>query len=125
MDPLTLALIMGSTGLVKSQLIDKPKEDRQRKLASETQRYAPWTGLKAGEIQEADPFGSSLNYGMTGASLGQNMQNQEANNKLQAAQLKWFNQNGGGAGQDGLTQDQLNGMGGMNYGNSPRNPWSL
>ena len=60
--------------LFLSAIIDKPKEDRQRKLAAETQRYSPWTGLEAGSIQEADPFGTALQFGMTGASMGAGMQ---------------------------------------------------
>jgi hypothetical protein len=71
MDPLTMGLIMGGIGLGKSILIDKPKEERQRKLAAETQRYSPWTGLKAGGIQEADPFGSALSMGTSGAMMAQ------------------------------------------------------
>lgn len=82
MGPLALLAIGAAMGLAKSELVDRPKEKRQRKLAAETQRLSPWTGLQAGQIQEADPFGSALSFGMTGASLGQNMQAAEANQKI-------------------------------------------
>lgn len=59
------------TGVAKSELVDRPKEDRQRKLAAATQRYSPWTGLKAQPVQEADPFGSALQGGMAGATFAQ------------------------------------------------------
>lgn len=64
-----LPVWMALAGVAKSELIDKPKEERQRKLAAETQRYSPWTGLKANAIQEADPFGTALQFGATGASM--------------------------------------------------------
>lgn len=78
MDPLTLAAILGGTGLLKSIGPDKWKEDRQRELASQTQRYSPWTHLQAGDIQEADPLSATIQGGVQGAALGQNYQNNEA-----------------------------------------------
>lgn len=73
MDPLTLALIGGGAGLLKSELLDRPKEERQRKQAAITARWSPWTGMAPGQIQEADPFGSALQGGLTGAMIGQNI----------------------------------------------------
>lgn len=78
MDPITMMLIGSAVGLGKSALIDKPKEDSERKLAAETQRYSPWTGLKANAITKADPFGSALKYGATGAQIGNSLSNDEA-----------------------------------------------
>lgn len=69
-------------GVAKSEFIDKPKEERQRKLAGETQRYSPWTGMQAGGIQEADALGSALSFGMTGAQVKGGMDQQEINKKL-------------------------------------------
>jgi hypothetical protein len=71
-----------AAGLLKSQLIDRQKEDRDRKLAAETQRLSPWTGLKAGPIKEADPVGSTLAFGATGMQGKANMEQQELNKKL-------------------------------------------
>jgi hypothetical protein len=62
--------IGAAVGLTKAYAVDAPKEARQRKLAAATQRYSPWTGLKAGSVQEADPFGSTLQGGMAGATYG-------------------------------------------------------
>lgn len=78
--------IGGGSMLLKSELIDAPKAERQRKLAAETQRYSPWTGLKANPVQEADPFGSTLQGAAAGASAGSQM-------KLQNAQADWLNKN--------------------------------
>lgn len=65
-----LPLAMGAAGLLKGQLIDKPRERRDRTLAAETQRYSPWTGLRANPVREADPFGSMLQGGMAGLQMG-------------------------------------------------------
>lgn len=71
--PLLIAAIMAAAGAVKGMTVDKNKEDRERKLAAETQRYSPWTGLKAGEIHQADPLGNAIQGGLSGYSFGQNM----------------------------------------------------
>lgn len=73
---------MAVAGLAKSQLVDKPKEERQRKLAGETQRLSPWTHMQANPIQEADPFGSALQFGATGASMQQGYQNAQTQKAL-------------------------------------------
>lgn len=100
MDPLTLALIMGGTGLAKGATIDRWKEDRQRNLAANTQRYSPWTGLRAGPIEEADPFGSAMQGGVQGYALGQNIEAAEAGKKLTEAQTAYLQAMNGGQKQD-------------------------
>jgi hypothetical protein len=67
---------------------DMGKESRQRQLAASTQRYSPWTGLKANEIEEANPIGT-LAQGY-GAYLGQT-QNNDSNalkKQLMQAQIR-------------------------------------
>jgi hypothetical protein len=75
MDPITIGLL---AGLGKSMLVDQPKEQRQRKLASQTQLYSPWTGLKAQPVQDADTFGSAL-QGVTAGAMYK--QGQQANDR--------------------------------------------
>lgn len=102
MDPVTMSLILGGTGLVKGMTVDKWKEDRDRWLASQTQRYSPWTGLRAGEIKEADPFGNTMQGAFSGMAQGQKMQEADAGQKLMEAQTKYYNGlNGGGIGMEG------------------------
>lgn len=91
--PFTALAIGAGVGLLKSELVDRPKEQRQRALAAATQRYSPWTGLKANPIQEADPVGSALTYGSTGAQMGANMQDSAAKNNLMSAQSQWLKNN--------------------------------
>jgi hypothetical protein len=76
--PFPLWAAMALAGAAKAELVDRPKEKRQRDLAVATTKYSPWTGLKAGPIQEADPFGSALNWGTTGAIMKNNMDMNDA-----------------------------------------------
>jgi hypothetical protein len=91
-----LPLAIGAgVGLLKSAIVDGPRAARQRKLAADTQRLSPWTGLKANDVQEVDPVGSALSFGATGAQLGTGLENAAAQTDLTQAQAKWFNQAGG------------------------------
>lgn len=91
--PFTALAIGAGAGLLKSELVDQPREQRQRTLAAATQRYSPWTGLKANPIQEADPVGSALSYGSAGAQMGVNMQDSQAKTNLMNQQSQWLKQN--------------------------------
>lgn len=71
MDPLTLLAIGSALGLAKSEFSDRPKAERQRKLAATTAKWSPWTGMQPVMPQEPDPLGSAVKYGLTGAVLGQ------------------------------------------------------
>lgn len=109
-------------GLLKSLAIDAPKEARQRKVAAATQRYSPWTGLQAQPVQEADPFGSALQFGATGAMLGQGIQNADATKNLQDAMAKYYGQGGLGSYGNYYAGLQSPGLGvDMSYLNTPKN----
>lgn len=56
-------------GAVKHFAFDAPKERRQRRLAAETTRYSPWTGLKAQPVEEADFLQTMMNAGLIGGAL--------------------------------------------------------
>lgn len=85
------AAIGAGVGLTKAIAIDKPKENRQRKLAAETIRYSPWTHMQAGPIQEADPLGSTLAFGMTGAQMQQGHQAFQSDQALKGAYTSALN----------------------------------
>jgi hypothetical protein len=80
--PLTALAIGAGAGVLKSEIVDRPKEARQRKLAAETARYSPWTGMQPQGVQEADPLGSALAFGGAGSQLGAAMQQQALNQKI-------------------------------------------
>lgn len=67
---LTGLAIAAALALAKDQIVDKPKEARQRKLAAETQRLSPWTNMRAAPIKESDTIGTAIQYGATGAAMG-------------------------------------------------------
>jgi len=49
-------------------------EDSDRKLAAETQRYSPWTGMQANQIRSAgSQFGDVFSGGLGGAMMGQSL----------------------------------------------------
>lgn len=117
-----LALAIGAgAGLLKAETTDKSKADRERTLAAATQRYAPWTGLKAQPVQEPDPLGSALSGAATGAQLQGNYQNSQAQTGLLNAQAGWLR--GGGSPQ--YANAVGSGATWGNYGPTANNPWSL
>lgn len=71
MEPLTLALLGAGLGVAKSELFDRPREARQRKAAAATAQWSPWTGMRPGAVQEADPFNAALQGALAGAVFGQ------------------------------------------------------
>lgn len=116
MDPMTIGLL---AGLAKSVLVDKPQEDRDRQLAAATQRLSPWTHLQANPIQKANPFGNMLQFGATGAMVGQNEKTADLMNErtsLENQYLKNLNaaSGGNGSGWQGMGGGQQPSMLGVN-----------
>ncbi len=98
-----LPVILGSLGLgaAKHFISDKPRAERQRKLNAEIIRYSPWTGMAPQQVDEPDLFGNLLQFGTTGAMLGQGVANAEAADALNKAQIA--NLEGGAGASGGFT----------------------
>ncbi len=92
--PITALAIGAAVGLLKSQTVDAAKEKRDRKLAAETQRLSPWTGMTAAPIKEADPAGSALAFGGAAAQGYSGYKNDKLNAQMAD---KYLNGGGGGA----------------------------
>ena len=61
-------------GLLKNQIIDKPKQEKERMLAAETARFSPWTGMKAQNPgADTGSLEAAVGGGLAGASMGQQM----------------------------------------------------
>ena len=77
-----IPLIVGgaAAGLLKSELVDKQKDARNRRMQAEIARYSPWSGMQAdvSGLNKADPLGTAMQGGMAGAMLGQSMGGGEA-----------------------------------------------
>jgi hypothetical protein len=58
-------------GLGKHYLVDKPKQERMAKLAGATERYSPWTGLHAKEVEQPNLIGNLVGGAATGGLMGQ------------------------------------------------------
>lgn len=69
---LPLVAGMAGVGLVKG-MMDKKREEADRKQAAELARWSPWSGIAPNEVRRADVLGSTLQGGMSGAMLGQSM----------------------------------------------------
>lgn len=91
--------VMAGLGLAKSELVDRPREEEQRRRAAITARWSPWTGMAPGGIQTADPLGSAMEAGLTGAMLSQNQQKLDATKAKDAAEANLA----GGAGATSQT----------------------
>lgn len=91
MDPITIGML-GLGGMSMLQNMDK--EQRDRKLSATTQRYSPWTGLRAQPIEQANPYGD---LAQTGAGVLGYQQAQEAaglRKQLTEAQIKALGRGG-------------------------------
>lgn len=121
--------IGAGAGLLKSEFIDKPKEKRQRKLAAETQRLSPWTGMEAGPVEEANPFGSALQYGTTGAMMGAQYEQMQSDKALNEAMTNRMNTGGSALGYGKNLYNykptpRPDSFLGSNYDFGYGNPWS-
>lgn len=97
-----LALAAGGAGLglLKSELIDKPNEEKDRIMQSITDRYSPWTQMRGKAPERANPIGDMAAMGAQGAALGQGInsaQSQDAINSALASKL------GAKGGADAMT----------------------
>lgn len=111
------AAVGGGLGLAKYFLIDKPQYNRMAKLTADTQRYSPWTGLKASLPDRPDPLSNAMAFASTGAGVGQGMDSMDANEKLNAKLLEKLDAQN--AAIRAGAQPQMNF--GMSY--QPRNAW--
>lgn len=72
--PLLAAAGIGAAlGAIKHAAVDAPRMARQNKLATETTRYSPWTGLIAKQPDEESLFGNMFQGGLTGAAFNQGL----------------------------------------------------
>jgi hypothetical protein len=71
MDPLTLALIGGGLGFLKSGQ-DDAMAKKQNLLNAQIMRYSPWTGMHPNQTQgHGDQLGNIMQGALTGGMFGQ------------------------------------------------------
>lgn len=131
--PLIALAIGAGVGILKSEFVDRPREQRQRKTRAAEIRYSPWTGLTPSQqVQEADPLGSAMQFGSTGAMLGQSIEsrdfNKNFNEKLLSNMDKQYSTPTSVQVVTAPTQSPM--MAAPRYSVMPelyqqRNPWSL
>ena len=65
--PIPLWAIMAGLGAAKSEFLDRPAAEKQRRSALLTLKYSPWTGRQANlNIQEPDTLGEAVKGGLAG-----------------------------------------------------------
>lgn len=84
--PAIMALIMAAAATAKSEAIDKPRADRERKMQGEITKYSPWTGMQGHSVADPDSLGAGMQGFGTGMALGQNMQSADYQQSLQPMQ---------------------------------------
>jgi len=95
--PLLPMLIGAGAGLLKGVAIDQPRASAMRKVEAEKTRWSPWTGIQGQNVPDADIFGGVLQGGMTGASFGQGLENQEMSKGLMDDMRNYYKSNSPGS----------------------------
>lgn len=91
--PIMLGLGMAAANTVSSQM----KYEQEKKNAAATQRYSPWTGMKADTPTQPSMIGTAVQGGAQGAAMGQSFQNANLQNQwLKQGYSPWGSMNGGG-----------------------------
>lgn len=136
--PVLIGLGVGAAvGGIKYAAFDAPAQAKKVQLAASTQRYSPWTGMKATAPDPINPMSDVLQYGSTGASLGQGIQSAQDTHQLAGDYNTWLKQGYSPNSMSGVDPTQAkmfaasNGMGpisGLNYNKSgsqfwQQNPW--
>lgn len=76
--PVGLAIGAG-IGLLKNEMIDKPRAADFNRLQATKERYSPWTGVHGQPVQMPNPFDAALQFGATGAMMGRAINAPQAN----------------------------------------------
>lgn len=89
-----LSAAFGGAMFLKSELIDKPKYEQNKKtqalLSAKTEELHPYTGKQSESFKEKEPdsFGSLLQGGFAGAQLGQNIHQAYTDDKMAESQME-------------------------------------
>ena len=111
--PLLIGLAAG--GALANTYSQQQAYDQKKKIAAATQRYSPWTGMKADTPVQPSMVGSAFQGGAQGAMLGQGINNAAASQQLADQQAKWLQQNPYNYGTGASAA----------MGTGASNPWSL
>lgn len=85
-----LPLILAGGMIAKNQLVDKPKEERERKLQAITAQYSPWTGMTPQAVKETSALDAGLQGAATGLTMQQGMDMQDAQLGALKSQAGYF-----------------------------------
>lgn len=101
---LPLAAAGAGIGLLKSEFIDKPNEEKDRAIQSITDRFSPWTGMRGRAVERTNPIGDAAAMGAQGAMFGGALNSAKAQDDLNSAIAGKLGFKGG---QDAMTAGAL------------------
>lgn len=80
---------MAGINAIKSEAVDRPAEQRKRKLRAEEIRYSPYSGIKnfTDVGPTADTLGATLGGAAQGLGLGQDLEKAEKEQEMRDAML--------------------------------------
>lgn len=98
-----LPLGMAGAGMLKNEILDKPKAEALAQAEAAKTFYSPWTGMHGQTVMPPSAMDAAMKWGLTGAMLQQQMGQ------------------GGEQGQLPFKKDEM-----MAYNNAkqPMSPWS-
>lgn len=131
--PILIGLgVGGLAGAAQYALVDQPKYQKQMALAAATQRYSPWTGLKASIPNQPNPLSDITQMGASGAGMAQSIGNAGLTKDNLAAQTDYFTKMAKLAQSQGYNPWQAaqgmpsqGGAGGFNYDPGSMSPSSF
>lgn len=92
--PILGLAIAAAVGVAKGELVDKPKEERKRKLEAEKERWSPWTGVHGQDVNEHDTVGNALQFGAAGAQMGAAINKDKADAALKKSMTGYYDRQG-------------------------------
>ena len=101
--PLAMAAGGAAMGAMKNQG-DEQIEAEDRRMAAETARYSPWTGMQPGQIRQANLQNNVMQGAMAGGMMGMNVNQMNQGNALMDAQTNYYNSNAGQGGMGPVAQ---------------------
>lgn len=93
-----MALIGAGLGAYEHEQ-QRQKANKDRRLAAETARNRPWTGLTPNEVNDPNAFATVGAGAFSGYQMDQAEADREANAPLREAQIGYFKRAGGGEQQ--------------------------
>ena len=82
-----LPLAMMGAGVLKNELVDRPRSQALARAEAAKTFYSPWTGMQGQTVMPPSSLDAAMKWGLTGAMLKQKMDVNERPEKKQENQV--------------------------------------